>query len=322
MPRPDARLPMCFSVVVASVARPTPVHPIYIDTPMLLSFLASLEDGFSVSTSVAKKDAQSRQGETTVGGEAGLGNIVSLLGLQITLSGQYARKKTAESNVEETFIREHTAASMFNRLYGLFKDEGILTRADQSGSLAALQPGHVVEISGTVKENPLEFLFDTMKQILPIVTLAMRLQGPNAANRQGHQPPRGKGSSKPPRQAGGLDNLDMDLVKDVIDELRADISSGPVTDIVFDAGFCRVIITASREFLTDSGRAALVGGSFTTLGKVTAIGLNDADSVSIVRRGSLAAFVEMQERLGSLIQSSREQFTWPYVQIMPLGIYV
>src|SRR4051812_23734205 len=79
---------------------------------MLLSFLATLEDGFSVSTSVSKKDAQSRLGETTVEGETGLKNIASLLGLHMSLTGQYARKTTADSDVEEKFIREHTAASM------------------------------------------------------------------------------------------------------------------------------------------------------------------------------------------------------------------
>lgn len=312
---------------MASAARPVPVHPIYIDTPMLLSFLATLEDGYSVSTSVSKKDTQSRQGETTVGGETGLKNIASLLGLQITLSGQYARKKTAESDVEETLIREHTAASMFNKLYGIFKDAGILTRVNESGDLAALRPGHVVEISGSVRENPLEFLIDTLKQVIPIIAIVQDLQQPKPANRERSQKPPAKGVPKAPSQP----NLDMNRAATVIEQLRSDISSGPVTDIVLDADFCRVIITANREFLTDSGRAALVGGSFTTLGKVTATGLSESDSVSIVRRGSLAAFAEMQQRLGSVIQSSRQQFTaempdttitGPYVQIMSLAIYV
>ncbi|WP_155768484.1 DUF6414 family protein [Mycobacterium colombiense] len=314
---------------MASVSRPAPVHPIYIDTPMLLSFLATLEDGYSMSTSISKKDTQSQQGETTVGGEGGLKNIASLLGLQITLSGQYARKKASESDVEETLVREHTAASMFNKLYGLFKEGGILIRVDQLEGLAALRPGHIVEISGNVKENPIEFLFDTLKQVVPIVAMVQNLQQQQlqAASRQGNPKP-AKGAAP---KAANQPQLDMTQTAAFIEQLRSDISSGPVTDIVLDAGFCRVIITASREFLTDAGRAALVGGSFTTLGKVTAAGLDQSDSVSIVRRGSLAAFAEIQQRMGSLIQSSRQQFTaempdttimGPYVQIMPLAIYV
>jgi hypothetical protein len=125
--------------------------------------------------------------------------------------------------------------------------------------------------------------------------------------------------------------LNNKFTPDVVERFRADITGDPVTDIVLDAGFCRAVITANREFLTDSARATLVGGSFTAIGKVTMTGLKSEDVISVVRRGGFAAFSRIQAGFGSLIESSKDKFSsdisesvvrGPYVQIVPLAIYI
>lgn len=310
---------MCLPMPVVSKSTETPVHPVYLDTPMLLSFLATVEDGFSISTSMSRKAARSRDGQTQVGGKGGASDIASLLGLDIELSGQYTRKTGLASSVEEKSIREHTAASMFNKLYGIFKMRGISAYVNSREQLQALLPGHIVEISGTVGENPLEFLFDTVNALLPIIAVLGNLQQlPGFA---------GQGGGGPNLVA----NLGIDQLKGLIEQLHADVSRSPVTDIVLDAGFCRVIIIASREFMTDAARAALVGGSFTTLGKITRVGLNAGEAISVSRRGSLAALGDVQNRLVDLIAKIQPQLASqvpdavieaPFIQIVPLAIYV
>ncbi|OBA58304.1 hypothetical protein A5647_21560 [Mycobacterium sp. 1100029.7] len=285
---------------------------------MLLSFLATVEDGFSASTSMSRRAARSRHGRTDVAGKGGASDIASLLGLDINLSGQYTRKTAIESSVEEKSIREHTAASMFNKLYRIFKTHKIFGYVYHRDQLQELLPGHIVEISGTVGENPLEFLFDTVKALIPIIEVVGSLKQLTAAVEQGGGPTQ-------------VTNMGIDQLGGVIDQLRADVSSSPVTDIVLDAGFCRAIITASREFMTETARAALVGGSFTALGKVTRVGLKAPETISVSRRGSLAALGDVQTRLVEMIAKVQPQLASqvpdavieaPFVQIVPLAIYV
>ncbi len=292
---------------------------------MLMSFLATIEDGYYLSSNVSRKAARSRKGQARFAGEGGLSNIASLLGLKTTVSGQYKREKSIDSNVVETFVREHTAASMFNRLYELLEAADLIKRLHVADGLYETHARDIVEISGTVTENPIEYLFDLMNQALPIVTM---IQSFNKAPEPSGQEHSGE-TPQPPQLSG--DALDNPLVADVLEKIRADFSGGPVTDIVLDAGFCRVVITANREFLTDGARASLVDGSFTTLGKITNVGHSAGDSLSIVRRGSLAAFSQIQSSLESLVLSTQGELAskipstevkGPYIQILPLAIYI
>lgn len=276
---------------------------------MLMSFMATMEDGYYLSSAVERKAARSRKGRTKVAGEGGLGRITSLLGLKTTVSGQYEKDSSLDSDVVESFVREHTAASMFNRLHENLEAAGLIKRPVVADSLYELHHRDIVEISGTVTANPLETLFETLTRVLPIALLLNAFKGSTSAGQ-------------------AQNALENPVTKDLLERLREDFASSPVTDVALDAEFCRIIITAKREFLTESARASLVDGSFTTLGKITKLGLRTDDSVSLIRRGSLAAFGQIQVEMESLLASTQgklemppSEIRGPYIQILPLGIY-
>jgi hypothetical protein len=287
---------------------------------MLMSFLATMDDGYYLTSSVSRKAARSRKRRTKFAGEGGLGKTASLLGLRTTLSGQYERDSNLASDVVETFVREHTAASMFNKLYDTFETQNLIKRVFVADNLYSLRPSDIVEIRGTVKENPLEFLFNSLTKALP-TALFLR-----AFNRSLNSQQPGSQSPSPE-----LNSLDNEMAPDLVERLRADITGGPVTDIVLEAEFCRALITASREFLTESARATLVGGSFTAIGKVVMIGSSSENSISVVRRGGLAAFSQIHASFETLIEFSKDKFSsdiseseikGPYLQIVPLAIFI
>ena len=88
-------------------------YPIYLDIPMMISFLAALEGGVS-------KQADIRQGRTVVTTrDQAAGGRVSLFdvpGLKIDLSGRMGSSSQAQDTDEMRIVREHTAASLFNLL--------------------------------------------------------------------------------------------------------------------------------------------------------------------------------------------------------------
>lgn len=102
-------------------------HPIYLDTPMMISFLATVDDGVSFSSEVAETVADTRKAAGEGSGEAKLPGLASLLGLSLSASGKYARESAEDQTTESKFVRQHTAASLFNRLRVRLKQEGILS---------------------------------------------------------------------------------------------------------------------------------------------------------------------------------------------------
>ena len=296
----------------------SPVYPIYLDTPMLMSFFATMQDGYYLTSSVSRKAARSRKRRGKFAGEAGLGNIASLLGLKTSVSGQYERDSEIASDVVETFVRENTAASMFNRLYDAFDARQLIKRVLVADALYSMRPSDIVEIRGIVKENPIEYLFDSLTKVLPTALFLQAFQ-------------RSLTNQQPGLPAAELNTLDNEMTPALLERLREDITGGPVTDIVLEGDFCRAVVTASRAFLTESARATLVGGSFTTIGKVVMIGSTSEDAISVVRRGGLAAFSQIQTMFGSLIEANKDKFAidiseseikGPYLQIVPLAIFI
>jgi hypothetical protein len=90
------------------------VHPVYLDVPMMISFLAHLEGGVSTHEEETQRDAGAR--ERALKGRAGLRlRFVPVLDAEVGSEGSMQRRD--ESSVESKTERHHTAASLFNLLY-------------------------------------------------------------------------------------------------------------------------------------------------------------------------------------------------------------
>jgi hypothetical protein len=111
-------------------------HPVYLDVPMMVSFLATLDDGVAYTSEVAERLASTKEGEGEGTAKAGIPSLAQWLGLSLSAEGRYRRRSLNDESVEARLVREHTSASLFNILrQRLEAVGGIKVLASQRGAL-------------------------------------------------------------------------------------------------------------------------------------------------------------------------------------------
>lgn len=132
---------------------------------MMISFLAALRDGVTFGDTTTRRTVQGTTTERE--GTAGirLPALMSLLGFDA--SGRMGRKEEGEASEETQAVRQHTSASLFNALYEVLLDDGILSTIESSDDLDGSSVGDIVEIAGEFVGNPLEPMMAFFKQALP-----------------------------------------------------------------------------------------------------------------------------------------------------------
>ena len=266
-------------------------HPVYLDTEMLISFLASLEDGVSYSSEVAERYSASSDREGEGAGKVSLPSIATLLGLTLSAEGRYKRRSSADEGVESKFVREHTAASLFNRLrLKLAEVPDALIQVQSSGVFSDLTSGRLVEIQGEIIGNPLKQILDLLAAIGPYFGLALEEPTSDALpakNTSARAPKRGGGPSKSsvPQLASlpGQQPPEVTL-QDLLRVLKREVERSPVLDLLMEGpDGVKVVLTVSRELLTPEVEAYLIGGTFNVIGKASAI-LDASQNINLIRR--------------------------------------
>ena len=323
--------------------KPELLHPVYLDAAMLISFLATLDDGVSFSSEVAQTRMQGTKTSGQIDGSAKLPSIASLLGLDLNASGKYARDKNLDDTTENKFVKQHTAASLFNRLRALLIRDHMVTQLEPGADLSSVSPGSVIEASGTLEESPLKKMVDVFGAIWPFLDGQQEIPaGPGAPNRR--QQRQGGGVTPEQRQALEMARVAREVaaaqqeqnknVKKMVDLVGEDLAKSPVVDLVLRGSTISGLVTANREYLSDDVTASLVGGQFRVLGKVTAVDTDSGAETLVIRRGAMGAIAEASvlPMLEQMQENSREsglnldlpdgRITGPYVQVIPLAIFV
>lgn len=150
------------------------LHPVYLDVPMMVSFLASLTGGVSFEDETTHRSASSSERGREAGGGIRLPSIGSLFGLDA--SGRVHRQEQDDDSQEVKAVRQHTAASLFNALYETLKNEHSVIRIDDAEDLKRLRPGDIVEITGEFVGNPLQEIIGFFAQALPYFALGQQEQ--------------------------------------------------------------------------------------------------------------------------------------------------
>ncbi len=316
-------------------------YPVYLDTEMLVSFLASLEDGVSYSSEIAEHSSAAKDREGEGSGKVSLPSIATLLGLTLSAEGRYKRRSSAEEGVESKFVREHTAASLFNRLrLRLAETPGAITPIASADALSGLATGSLVDIQGEVIGNPLKQVLDLLAAIGPYFGLEIDESVPS--------PPRAKPQPGRPSKGGGpgrgavpqLASLSGQpatepTIQDLLRVLKREVERSSVLDLLLEGhDGVKVVLTVSRELLTPEVEAYLIGGRFNAIGKVSAI-LDAGQSINLIRRtvfgfGGRQFADEMFGNFNSAMQQSggmglslaQAVIDGPALQIMPLAIYL
>ncbi len=313
------------------------VYPVYLDVEMLISFLAALEDGISYSSEVAERTAAAREGEGEGAAKGGLPSVVSLLGLNLSAEGRYRRKSTSEDTIESKFVREHTAASLFNRLRTrLITADRVVRIQEGAAGGSTVAVGSLVEFRGVVTGNPLKQLLDLFIAIGPyfgvdIGEVVEEHAGSDARPGKRAKPGGSGPRSQVPRLAtAGGENPDLS-VQEILRILKREVERSPVIDLLIEGGAETAVLTASRDLLSPDVEAHLIGGEFSVLGKVSAV-VPEGRSTSLLRRTVFGYGGEqMAEALMEAFPAQSEGFDFslartivpgPAIQVLPLAIHI
>lgn len=311
-------------------------YPIYLDTEMLISFLASLENGVSYSSEVAERYALTKEHETDATGKVSLPSIATLLGLTLSAQGHYKRQSSSEDNVESKFVREHTAASLFNRLRArMVETPGMLVQVSSHNEYEQLSNGDLIEMQGEVVGNPLKQIFDLLAMIGPYIGLDV--DGPGQGKPGSSRPSRKTGQAvRPVPQLASLPSQATSEISpaDIMRMIKTEVERSPIIDLLMEGvDGSKIVLTVGKELLSPEVEAYLTGGRFKVIGKVSAV-VGAGQSISLLRRtvfgfGGRELAENMFGDFGKSVAESGAEFSLagavidgPAIQLLPLAIYL
>jgi hypothetical protein len=304
------------------------VHPVYLDVPMLVSFVAAAEGGYAFESEETGKESTGTEKAhaATARGRVGFPLLSALVGLD--MSGRYGREAREEESKETKVVRQHTEASLFNLLrHQLHETERITAIGDQE-RLTELKLGELVEVSGEVLGNPLQQVLDLFAQILPYLGVDVEaLSKPKKRkdpSRSGH-----------PGKAAGTTSSNEDLTDEdafrLMTTMRGDLERASIRDlVVLGPDRVRAVLTLSTEFFSDQTADYLLGGRFTVVGKVTRV-LAEGETINLTRRTALGlGGPDLARQIVTDVTSDNELFVDlgdpvvepPAVQLLPLAVFV
>jgi hypothetical protein len=303
------------------------VHPVYLDVPMLVSFVAAAEDGFALESEQTEKGATATDRSREAGGRAraGFPGLGALAGLD--MSGRFRRGEQEEESRETKVIRQHTEASLFNLLRHTLMTEGRIRVTERADELDDIEIGALVEMSGEIVGNPLSQMLDLFSQILPYlgydVEVLMKPKKRKDSSRSGNPATRA--------EASPTEDLDQEDLFRLLATMRDDLDSSSIRDLVLiGPENVRAVLTLSTEFLTAGAADRLLGGRFTVIGKVTRV-LDSGESINLTRRTALGlGGPDLARQLVTDFTSEQELFVTigdpvveaPGVQLLPLAVFV
>lgn len=291
------------------------VQPVYLNVPMMVSFLAALEGGIAYTEQVKEVGQASRAADREGSGKLGLPGVTSLFGLSVDMSGRLKQSSSNEESVETSVVREHTEASLFNLLRHRLNETGRIDYVATSDDIAAAYPGQIVEVEGEIIGNPLRQILDAFAALIPFAGIDQQQSTGAAKKGPRVQSPANSG---PPEMA---------MFKTMLD----DVNKATVIDLVLEAdNDVRAVLTMAREFLPRAAEDNLLQGHFVALGKVTRTFSREGEQVNLLRRtafgfggGQLARQMFQDVKFGeSDFRLSEPVVSAPLLQVMPLAVFV
>lgn len=307
------------------------VHPVYLDVPMLVSFVAANAadaGGFSFESEATEKggSATDRTREATGRGRAVFPLIGALIGLD--MSGLYGRKDQEQESRETKVVRQHTEASLFNLLRDELVASDRVTVIEREEQLGELKIGDLVEMSGEVIGNPLQQMLDLFTQIAPYlgydVEALTKPKKRKDPSRSGN-PAKASGVSKP------SDDLSDEDTFRLLATMRQDLDGSSMLDLVLRGPEeIRAVLTLSREFLTRAAADSLLGGRFAVIGKVTRV-LGEKEIINLTRRTAIGLggpdlareiVHDFSKVEGLSVEVGEAVIEPPALQLLPLAVFV
>ncbi len=318
------------------------VYPLYLDVPMMTSFVAALEDGIAYGSDVTQMKNQKRTVGAEGEGKAGAGipgmGIFSTL-LNIDLRGKIQGEQAAGSDEEVKLVRRHTEASLFMRLrHTLVNDNRILQiqELDDLQQLENAEQDYLVEIRGQISRSPLSESLEAVFRMLNM--FGVELSGDAKSQQsQGGGGKQKRGQQQQQRSTSLADQFQIDdnglMGLQLMQRIREDLEQSKILDAVMrPSGIVdlSVVMALALEFLPEGALDNMLSGDFSVLGKVTRL-IKGSDEINLYQRTVFKnldseSFDEMFDGLRKSplfkLSDNPSSIQAPALQIMPLAIYV
>ena len=234
------------------------VYPIYLDTAMLLSLVAMVEDGVSMSREVTETIGSSRNGNLSFEGEGSSAPLLTILGMNVGLEGSAQGDLVREKELQKTYVLQHSFASLFGKLFEYLEaNEYVCTNPDVS----SLEPGELVCFTATVNENPVDAITDLIRKTQKVAETASSglFEKSRGAKKKANQL-----SSE---EAVQKENIE--IAGKVSELLGQESEESPLTDLLATGEKFQALLTADREYFTAASRDPIKGGRFHLQAKIS-----------------------------------------------------
>lgn len=250
------------------------LYPIYLDIPMMVSFVATMDGGYSLEKTWKLIHDSSGEMSGTVEGDASLPNIVSnLVKASLKASGNIDGKLARSE--ESQIVFKHTEASLFMRLRHELRQKGRIIALDECDQehWNRVMPSSLVEISGEIRRSPINEIVQLSKRFIPVMvqTLPINKDGnvdiPNLSSEQ----------------------LNLLQSMSIMQAIIADLEASPLSDVLLKhLGKWQktAVLDLSTKVLPLADQELLHCGHVRVIGKVTRI-LTDKETINLYRRSVL-----------------------------------
>ncbi|MEV5049888.1 hypothetical protein AB0N20_36260 [Streptomyces griseoincarnatus] len=312
-------------------------HPLYLDVQMMVSFLAYLEGGVYLSSEQTVQREKLRAGKIGHGNEVKLPSLGALLGLESSLNSESSHPigETAETKV----ARHHTAASLFNALYGFLHQDNAILTLENLEQLTSVTSGTFVKLSGRYTGNPLEEMLAMFTQVMSymseIASSVEEARSQKSANRKSGNPQNrelaGQKGTHPYSELGDqFRDFEQSMEMRFIRKMKEELEGSPIHDVVLEtASGIKAVLTVSSEYYDSAVAERLSSGDFVVLGKVTRV-LRNGEVINLSRRTVVGKMEDVSDSVtnamanipGFTLQSNEPFVSYPAVQILPMAIFV
>lgn len=301
---------------------------------MMLSFLAHLEGGFSVSETETTTASGARERFLKARGSIraklwtlGEGNV----------EGEGSTQNRDETQTESQTERHHTEASLFNLLYEYLTDDEQVVRIADTDDLSNLYSGQLVEISGEYLGNPIEDILAFFDAFVPYVaedepgnSQSSGSQSTKAQKKRSGNPSVRAAANQAPAKGSEDDPDDLSWMR-LLRRMSQDIDTAPVHDLLFrtEQGL-EAVVTAASLYYSATTTEYLRAGEFRVIGKVTKV-VKEADTINLTRRTVIgAAGSDVAENMINAVTESDDFnlnvanpiVNGPAIQILPMAIFI
>lgn len=329
------------------------VHPVYLDVPMMVSFLARLEGGVAVDEEQTSKQSGAR--ERLMKGRAGLRGRFGPL-MSADAEGEASTGGRDEDSLESKSSKHHTAASLFNLLYDYLVEDSQFTTVEAPDDLGSIRPGQLVEIAGEYLGNPLEEILGLLGAFLPYILATKEAeaeaeqpeQKQQSRQQRQNQRSRQRGQSRPPNEEDLMSALVEETAKQAVEQARKqaelqnelgmrlmlqmakDITQVPVHDVLIETTEgVKAVLTVDSSYYSAAINEYLRAGDFRVIGKVTRV-LKAGHTINLTRRTVMGASnaKTAQELIGSLDETELSLevpdpiVEAPAIQLLPMAIFL